>query len=122
MDERLKAVIQGIYEDEKANRPSIADQYARFIAWLDCPAVMPVRFEDLIQNRSQTVDAMLEHLQASGYPIPLDRQVAVERVMQAIDPRRSPTFRKGVVGDWREHFTAEHKPVKIRLRFIDRLL
>jgi hypothetical protein len=108
MDARLSAVIQGIYEDEKANRPGIADQYARFIAWLNFPGVMPVRFEDLIQNRSQTISAMLDHLEASGYKIPVDRQTAVAQVMQAIDPKRSPTFRKGVVGDWRAHFTAEH--------------
>jgi hypothetical protein len=109
MDARLKAVIQGIHEDEKANRPGIADQYARFIAWLNFPGVMPVRFEDLIQNRSQTISAMLDHLEACGYKIPLDRQTAVAQVMQAIDPQRSPTFRKGVVGDWRSHFTEEHK-------------
>jgi len=109
MDERLKAVIQGIHEDEKANRPGIADQYARFIAWLDFPAVMPVRFEDLIQNRPQTINAMLDHLETTGYKIPLDRQAAIEKIMHAIDPKRSPTFRKGVVGDWRSHFTEEHK-------------
>jgi hypothetical protein len=109
MDERLKAVIQGIYEDEKANRPGIADQYARFTAWLNFPAVMPVRFEDLIQNRSQTISAMLDHLETTGYKIPLDRPIAIEKVMKAIDPKRSPTFRKGVVGDWRTHFTEEHK-------------
>jgi hypothetical protein len=109
MDERLKAVIQGIYQDEKANRPGIADQYARFTAWLSFPAVMPVRFEDLIHNRLETINAMLDHLEATGYKIPLERQAAIEKVMQAIDPKRSPTFRKGTTGDWRTHFTAEHK-------------
>jgi len=109
MDERLKAVIQGIYEDEKANRPGIADQYARFIAWLNFPGILPVRFEDLIQNRAQTISVMLDHLEQAGYQIPLDRQVAIEKVARSIDPKRSPTFRKGVVGDWRNHFTDEHK-------------
>jgi hypothetical protein len=109
MDERLKAVIQGIHEDEKANRPGIADQYARFTAWLGFPAVMSVRFEDLIQNRSQTINTILDHLETTGYKIPLDRQTAIEKIMHAIDPKRSPTFRKGVVGDWRSHFTEEHK-------------
>lgn len=109
MDERLKAVIKGIYEDEKVNRPGIADQYARFMAWLNFPAVMPVRFEDLIQNRTQTIYAMLDHLETAGYIIPFDRQTAIEKIMLAIDPKHSPTFRKGVVGDWRAHFTDEHK-------------
>jgi hypothetical protein len=109
MDERLKAVIQGIYEDEKANRLGIADQYARFVDWLNTPAVMSVRFEDLINNRPQTIGNMLDHLEATGYKIPLDRQTAIDKVMRSIDPKRSPTFRKGVVGDWRSHFTEEHK-------------
>ena len=109
MDERLKAVIRGIHEDEKANRPGIAEQYARFVAWLQFPGVMPVRFEDLITDRPRTISAMLDHLENTGYPIPLDRQAAVERIMLAIDPKRSSTFRKGVVGDWRNHFTEEHK-------------
>jgi hypothetical protein len=109
MDERLKAVIQGIHEDEKASRPGIADQYSRFMAWLHFPAVMPVRFEDLITNRSQAINAMLDHLEQTGYHIPVDRQIAIEKIVRSIDPKRSPTFRKGVVGDWRTHFTDEHK-------------
>jgi len=28
---------------------------------------------------------------------------------RSIDPKRSPTFRGGRVGDWRNHFTDEHK-------------
>jgi hypothetical protein len=35
------------------------------------------------------------------------REQAISVLGHSIDPQRSPTFRSGKVGGWREHFTPE---------------
>jgi len=108
MDARLNVAIQGIQE-EGLSMAGVAERYSRIRGWLNRPEVLIVHFEDLILARQATIHAMLDHLEATGFRIPLARQAAVERVMAAIDPQTSPTFRKGKVGDWASHFTTGHK-------------
>ena len=108
MGARLKVAIRGIQEDG-LSMAGVAERYDRIRGWLNRPEILTVHFEDLILARSATVDAMLGHLEATGFQIPVDRSIAVERVMAAIDPTTSPTFRKGKVGDWPSVFTNEHK-------------
>lgn len=108
MDERLKVAICGVQEGEQ-RLPDVAERYQRMAGWLECPEVMLLHFEDFILDRESTISAMLDHLERAGYTLPLDRQTAIHRIAQAIDPKRSPTFRKGRVGDWREHFNDKNK-------------
>ncbi len=108
MAERLAVAICGIRE-EGAQLPSVAERYRRIEGWLDHPDVTVLRFEEFILQRELTIDAMLARLERAGYRLKLDRQEAIRRLSAAIDPKRSPTFRKGKVGGWREHFNDEHK-------------
>jgi hypothetical protein len=108
MAERLAVAISGIRQ-EGAQLPSVAERYRRIEGWLNHPYVMVLRFEEFILQREQIIDAMLAHLEETGYRLKLERQKAIRRLCAAIEPKRSPTFRKGTVGDWREHFGQEHK-------------
>jgi hypothetical protein len=45
---------------------------------------------------------------ASFLGIDLD-EATLNEIAQRIFQRSSTTFRKGMIGDWRNHFTAEHK-------------
>jgi hypothetical protein len=71
--------------------------------------VMCIRFEDLIDNREATLDAMLDEVESTGYNIPTPRDRALLILAKAIQPRKSHTFRSGKAGGWKEHFTEEHK-------------
>jgi hypothetical protein len=106
--ERLKAAITGVDQDG-IYMVSVKQRYATVFEWLEQPHVMCIRFEDLIDNREVTLDAMLDEVESLGYPIPTPRPKALSILVEAIQPKKSHTFRSGKTGDWREHFTEEHK-------------
>jgi len=106
--ERLKVAITGIDQDGPY-MVGVKQRYASVFEWREQPNVMCIRFEDLINNRDATLDAMLDEIESIGYKIPTPREKALSILVQAIQPRKSHTFRSGKMGGWREHFTEEHK-------------
>jgi sulfotransferase 6B1 len=106
--ERLKVAITGI-DQEGTYMVNVKQRYATVFEWMRQPHVMCIRFEDLIDNRQATLDAMLDEVESTGYRIPMPREKAISVLVKAIQPRKSHTFRSGKTGGWREHFTAEHK-------------
>ena len=106
--ERLKVAITGIDQDG-VYMVNVRQRYATVFEWLEQQNVMCVRFEDLIQNRQVTLEAMLDEVESTGYKIPIPREKALTVLLDSIQPQKSHTFRSGKVGGWREHFTEEHK-------------
>jgi hypothetical protein len=95
---------------------NIADRFAPYLGWLDEPSVMKIHFEDLINDRAVTLNRIIDHflarvplhiLSPKGSP----RQLILESLESSINPRRSPTFRSGKTGEWKKHFTKEHKRI-----------
>ena len=70
---------------------------------------MCIRFEDLINKRNTTLNAMLDEVERTGYKSPTPRDKALEILVQAIRPKKSQTFRVGKTGGWKEYFTEEHR-------------
>jgi hypothetical protein len=68
-----------------------------------------MRFEDLINNRDATLASMLDEVEKTGYRIPTPREKALSVLVEAIQPKKSRTFRSGKTGGWHEYFTDEHK-------------
>ncbi len=106
--ERLKIAIMGIDRDG-LKMVSVKQRYEGVFEWLEQPDVMCIRFEDLIEDRDATLDAMLDEVEKTGYRIPTPRERALEILVAAIQPKKSSTFRSGKAGGWREYFTDEHK-------------
>jgi hypothetical protein len=106
--ERLKVAITGIDRDG-LYMVSVNQRFAGVFEWLGQEHVMCIRFEDLIDNRDATLDAMLDEVEITGYKIPTSREKALAVLAEAIRPQKSHTFRSGKAGGWREHFTDEHK-------------
>ena len=106
--ERLKIAITGIDRDG-LKMVSVKQRYEGVFQWLGQPGVMCIRFEDLIDRRDITLNAMLDEVEKTGYKIPTPREKALEILVEAIQPKKSHTFRSGKTGGWREHFTQEHK-------------
>lgn len=105
---RLKVAITGIDRDG-LTMVSVRQRYAGVFQWLEQKHVMCIRFEDLIDNRDATLNAMLDEVEKTGYQIPTSRAQAMTILAEAIRPGKSHTFRSGKTGSWREHFTEEHK-------------
>ena len=106
--ERLKVAITGIDRDG-LHMVSVRQRYEGVFQWLEQKYVMCLRFEDLIDNRDATLIAMLAEVERTGYRIPIRREKSLPILVEAIQPKKSHTFRSGKTGGWREHFTEEHK-------------
>lgn len=104
MEERIHAAIQGVEQPGSELSP-IQKKYENYLGWLEQPAVLCLRFEDLILERDQALGHILDYLAERGFVPPVSRPQAVAVLAQAIAPKRSGTFRKGQPGNWREHFT-----------------
>ncbi len=107
-DARLKVAITGIDQDG-LHMVSVRDRYTGVFEWLDQEHVMCIRFEDLINSRDKTLLAMLDQVEKTGYKIPTPRDKALEVLIEAINPKKSHTFRSGKTGGWREHFNDQNK-------------
>jgi sulfotransferase 6B1 len=108
MEERINAAIQGVDEPGSELSPVLA-KYDGYLGWLKQPAVLCLRFEDLILERKTALGQILDYLQSRGAVLKVERSQAVAVLEGAIAPKKSGTFRKGQPGNWREHFTQANK-------------
>jgi hypothetical protein len=105
---RLKVAIAGIDRDG-LYMVDVKQRYESVFRWLEQKNVMCIRFEDLIHSRDATLNAMLDEVEKTGYRIPTPREKSLALLVNAIQPRKSHTFRSGKTGDWKAHFTEEHR-------------
>jgi sulfotransferase 6B1 len=108
-DARLKVSILG-RPDSDIEFPDIAGRFAPYLGWLDQPSVMKIHFEDLIHDRAGTLNRIIDHFLAR-VPLQVDRSLLFESLESSINPGKSPTFRSGKTGEWKKHFTEEHKQI-----------
>jgi len=106
---RLKVSILG-RPDTNIEFPNIADRFAPYLGWLDQSAVMKIHFEDLINDRVATLNRIIDHFLVR-VPLQTPRGFILESLESSINPSRSPTFRSGKTGEWKKHFTQEHKKI-----------
>jgi len=106
-DARLKVSILG-RPDIDVEFPDIAARFAPYIGWLDHPEVLKIQFEDLVKDRARTLDRILDHFLAR-VPLSTSRSEVRDCLEASINPKRSPTFRSGKTGEWRQYFKPEHK-------------
>lgn len=101
MEDRITVTIRGV----PGMLQDIRTTYESYLKWLDLPSVVAIRFEDLIYQRDQTLAKMLTILETYGLRIRVDRQEALKILNKEMSPERSPTFRSGTSGGWRQHFS-----------------
>ncbi|MBI5945491.1 MAG: sulfotransferase domain-containing protein [Chloroflexi bacterium] len=108
---RLNVAITGIDRDG-LKMVSVRQRYDGVFQWLDVSRqknVKCIRFEDLINNRDATLLSMLDEVEKTGYKIPTRREKALAVLVDAIQPKKSHTFRSGKTGGWKQHFSEENK-------------
>jgi hypothetical protein len=110
-EERIMAAITGLPAREgKPVVTSVGHRLSFYRGWLEDPSTCVIRFEDLVgpsgggteQAQRQSVRRVLVHC---------DRDSSEELVGQlaaAAFARHTTTFRRGTIGDWRNHLTEEH--------------
>lgn len=110
MPSRLMATIRGI-DEPGFEYPNVRVLYEDVLRWLKQPSVMAIRFEDLRNKPRPVIRAMLERIREAGLEFTSEDDARVDKVMGAIKPSESPTFRQGKSGGWKEFFSEEHKKV-----------
>lgn len=105
---RLNVAITGI-EKDGLKMVNVKQRYEGVFQWLEQKNVMCLRFEDLIDKRDATLMSMLDEVEKTGYKTPTPREKALAILVDAIQPKKSHTFRSGKTGGWMQHFTDEHK-------------
>ena len=106
---RLKVSILG-RPDSDIEFSNIADRFEPYLGWLNHPEVLTIHFEDLIHHRESTLTSIMDHL-LSRVTLPASRQLILNSLEASINPTKSPTFRSGKTGEWKKHFTEEHKKI-----------
>lgn len=109
---RLMAIIQGIPAPNPRDAiPSARQRLDDYIDWLDWEFAYTCRFEELIGSRGGGSDLQqIDEVRRIGSFIrrPVSESTAA-RIADLVWSQDSITFRKGVIGDWREHFTDHHR-------------
>jgi sulfotransferase 6B1 len=108
-DSRLRVSILG-RPDSNVEFSNIADRFAPYLDWINHPEVLTIHFEDLIHDRAATLTRIMGHL-LTRTPLPATRQLILDSLETSINPKKSPTFRSGKTGEWKKHFTGEHKKI-----------
>ena len=114
-EERIMATIRGFGKHADTDRPraSIRDMFEGYTPWLDDPSMLVIRFEDLIGPRGGGVSGkQLDEIKriADFVERPISNEHA-QRLAQNMYSRGSLTYRKGIIGDWQNHFTEDHRRV-----------
>jgi hypothetical protein len=106
---RLKVSILG-RPDAQVEFPDIAARFAPYLGWLAQPSVLKIHFEDLVNDRIAALNRIADHFLAR-VPMQSPRQRILDALESSINPGKSPTFRSGKTGEWKRHFTPEHKSI-----------
>jgi hypothetical protein len=109
--DRLMACIKGIPESQDGTRlESLSEKILSMEGWLNCPNVLVMKFEDLIGAKGggdaqKQIDILKKFSAHIGLPLS-DAEIA--NLLSKFIGSTSFTFRKGVIGDWRNHFNSDH--------------
>jgi hypothetical protein len=102
--ERLKTAIEGT-----SGQASIGEILDHMTGWLDSEACLVVRFEDLVGPEGGGEEAtQMVTLKTMYDYIGLDVDEAwMKKLRDRLFSASTPTFRRGAIGGWRDHFDDE---------------
>lgn len=103
-DQRLRTSILG-RPDFDDLFPNIRERFEPYLGWLDQPQVNILKFEDFILDQERVIKQVLDHAVERGFPVEVSYQQAIQSLSAEINPKKSPTFRRGKVGDWQTKFS-----------------
>lgn len=109
--DRLMAVIRGLPPDNSGRGlPSVGRRIQRYMGWAEEPSTYLCRFERLVGPNGGGSEAdQIAEIEAVGAHIgrPLGVGDAAQLAAKTWSTS-STTFRKGAIGDWRNHFEERH--------------
>lgn len=111
---RIMALIRGFTSNASGpGNASIGVRVGSFMPLVNAPGIHTSRFESLVGAKGGG-DPAAQRREVESIARFLGRDLGrsdADRIIQKTWSTNSATFRKGSIGDWRTHFTAEHKEV-----------
>jgi hypothetical protein len=107
MEERINTAISGVNENG-LELIGVKERYESHLGWLDQPEILCLRFEELRGNQEHAFSLILDYLEGQGFQPGVTRREATQALNEAVQPKKSGTFRSGKVGEWRQHFTQKN--------------
>lgn len=107
-EERLHTSILGL-PDAPIPFLNIHDRLKPYLGWLERPEIAYLQYESFAEDERQFFARILEHAIRHGFPCSLPREQALQVLSGSVDPQRSPTFRQGKTGGWRQYFDSASK-------------
>ncbi len=107
-EERLRTSIIGL-PDAPFPFPDIGERLKPYLGWMERESVLVLKYEDLINQQFEAVSNIVEFVINRGFIPKVNVPEATEILLAGIDPNRSPTFRKGGSGDWKEQVDAANR-------------
>ncbi len=107
-EERLHTSILGIPNPE-IPFPDIRTRFEPYLLWLEQSSVLSLHYEEFVTAREQAIGCVLDHSIRRGFPTKIEREKAIQVLSKNIDPKRSPTFRSGKIGGWKDQFSEKNK-------------
>lgn len=107
-EERLRTSILGL-PNAPFPFPDIGKRLEPYLGWMDCEAVFVLKYENLINQQFESVSTILNHVIKHGFIPRVNVTEATEVLLAGINPQRSPTFRKGGSGAWKDQVDAANK-------------
>ncbi|MHA2264515.1 MAG: sulfotransferase domain-containing protein [Candidatus Thorarchaeota archaeon] len=109
-EDKLLAIINGIAHD-----PGLIKRWELYAPWLEVPWVLKLKYEDILSNKRRAIEMAVQYVivRTSKHkgisPMILqdnyDQMVNGALHYMSRPVKYSPTFRKGVSGQWRHEFT-----------------
>lgn len=96
--ERLSLALKGL--DERY--PECNARLLPYAAWLECPNTIAIKYEDIAgEHQGREITRIVDGWLAKGGHIE-DRTSLIKSLQEAVQPKKSHTFRRGGTGKWRE--------------------
>lgn len=107
-DRCVEQIIDGIPDlpEDHILRQSVDRSIGRYVGWIKQRNTISVRYEDLVGVDSRTAEGQIRRMAAHSFLNLND--LRLQQAMAALNVRPS-TFRKGVVGGWRQEMSKENK-------------
>jgi glycosyltransferase involved in cell wall biosynthesis len=118
-EQRLRALICGIeLKDAEVERygfvsyPGIRQEFEKIYNWKGKHNLLEIRYEDLVTNeesQKREIQKIIEYLWPDIQELNLTKENLRDLMIKNINPETCWTFRKGIIGGWKEIFTEELK-------------
>lgn len=101
LSQQIRLAITGL-DNSNFYYPDVGTRFSRYLGWGDSTGVLTVYFERLVDKSLRELE--IERIGAFVLKDRDDVATFVEHALDAVDPKRSHTFRVGQPGGWRAAF------------------